>query len=396
MDEPDDPDKEYSNDDNKEEEKKKENNKKKNNFTNNADKTDKTPKKKKKKKKKNPANPPKSKQSDSLEVKPKINNPPKKKENLISNNNNDNNPSSERDINTNQNIDNNIEKMINFNDYLFDIMDYSKAFKEDRRGFFFTFISLIKNNSTLLFVISCDTNDLFTRVSVLILTLSFYIFINILFMFNTSILHLYIGKDDFDKYESKNVIMNLLIPFILLYIPIMLLKKITSIREFFYEQNYRFSKVVNDYESNRIKHSYMYDKVVNDDERKRIVKAQTQLRLHDIETQISKFKNYMDYWEKFVFWGGFIFLLFNFYLTTCFCGIYQNSFGCLISNTVMSMVFTFGISFIFFLISTILRIYGLSDGENITSFYISSLLNPTFILYGKIMIKRYKDDNYIE
>ena len=263
--------------------------------------------------------------------------------------------------------------------YLYDIMNFYEARKKDKRGFFFTFISLIKNNSTLLFVISCDTNDLFTRASVIILTLSFYIFINILFMFNSSSLHLYTGRDSDlqEKLEPKYVLLNILIPFLILYVPIMFLKKITSVREFIYEQNYEYAIVV------------------DASERKKLSPPQTQLRLHDIETQISKFKNLMDYWEKKVFRGGFIFLLFNFYLTTCFCGIYENSISCLISNTVVSIVFTICITFILLLLSAILRIYGLSN-EGIMSFSISTLFNPTFRLYGKEILPKDRDDDIDE
>ena len=73
-------------------------------------------------------------------------------------------------------------------------------------------------------------------------------------MFNSSILHLYTGKnyDLNEKLEPKYIVMNLLIPFLLIYIPTMFLKKITSIREFIYEQNYTFAIVVNAYESKRL------------------------------------------------------------------------------------------------------------------------------------------------
>ena len=117
-------------------------------------------------------------------------------------------------------------------------------------------------------------------------------------------------------------------------------------------------------------------------ERQILSAPQTQLRLDDIEKQITKFKNLMDYWEKKVFRGGCIFLLFNFYLTTCFCRIYQNSISCLISNTVMSITFTNCIIFILLLLSAILRIYGLSN-EGLMTFSIFTLFNPTFRLYGK-------------
>ena len=390
LEDPNDPDLEYPND---EEEEKKENDKK-NNFMSNVNKTPKK-KKKKKKKKKSPANPPKKKKSNLIEVKDDKSSDSNisdkksskgskskhtsfisdKKEDLISNNDNDNDIQGKSSGRISFKINKKEKsKIINKLDgYLLDIMNYDDASKKDKRGLFLTLISLIKNNSTLLFVISCDKNDLFTKVSVLILALSFYIFINILFMFNTSLLHLYIGKDpDFENSRPIYVVMNLLVPFLLLYIPIMLLKKITSIREFIYEQIYEFGIVVDAYEN------------------KKINPAQTQLRLHDIETQISKFKNLMDYWEKKVFWGGFIFLLFNFFLTTSFCGIYKNSFGCLITNTLVSIAFTISISFIFFLISTILRRYGLSN-KGIMAFYISALLNPTYLLYGKAMVTRDRD-----
>ena len=375
-----DPDKEYPNDDddNKEEEKKKDD--KKNNFMSNADKT---PKKTKKKKKNKKANPPKKepiiipvkndsssdKQSKKSDKKSNdisfISN--KKEDDLISNSPNNSSGRDFPEIKKNKLI-------IKLNSFLYDIMNYDEACEKDKRGFFFTFLSLINNNSTLLFVISCDSNDLFTRVSVIILTLSFYIFINIVLMYNTSLLHLYTDRETYEKYEPQYIVINFVIPFLILYIPIMVLKKLTSIREFIYEQNYEFAIVVKAYEKGKLS------------------PPQTQLRLHDIDTQISKCKNKMDYWEKKVFWGGFIFLLFNFYLTTCFCGIYQNSFDCVVANTIVSIVFTNVITFILFLLSTILRKYGLLN-KSIMSFNISTIINPTFRLYGKEMETKNKDDD---
>ena len=260
------------------------------------------------------------------------------------------------------------EREIIFNGYIFHVMNYDNAIdayeKEKREGgICFTFLTLIKNNSLLFFILPIDVNDLFIKISILILALSLYIFLNIILMYNSSILHLYIGKeiDEIEKEDNKYILMNLLVPFLFLYFPTLFLMKYISIREFFYEYSYKYSIIINNL---------------------RINKAQKQLRLHDIQTQISKFNNLMDARAFKLFIMGSIFLLINWYVSTCFCGIYENSNKCLIINTFISIIFTLVLKLLFFLVSSIIRILGFWLRSEIV-FKFSRIFNPTFLLYSE-------------
>ena len=372
-----DKDKEYPND-NKREEKK--DNNTKNNFMNKSDKSDKTKKKQKKtKKKKYPANPPIPKKSGAIDINNSNKSNDKKSDKQSSNNNTSYisdkkidqyydhkfaRSSSERIHILQQPENKEEEQSININGFLLDIMKFDDAKKKDKRNFFFTLLSTIKYNSILIFALPIDTNDLFTKVSVIILSLSLYIFLNIICMYNLSMLHLYIGgdKDPNKKSQPKYNAINILVPFLLLYLPTMFLKKLLSIREFIFEQNYKYNDIINS---------------------KKFNKAQKQLRLHDIETQINKFRNKNEDNSFKVFLFGGIFLVFNWYLATCFCGIYENSNLCLILNTLISIIFTYAFAYIFFLASSIIRRCVLSSGKWEIVYKISGCLNPTILLYSE-------------
>ena len=262
--------------------------------------------------------------------------------------------------------------LINYNDYILDQMDYETAQKFDTRGFLKILFSMIKNNSTILFANPFDKNDLYTKASVIILTLSFFLFINLLLMFDSSILHLYTDRDPIlkEKFNVKYFIINTLIPF-LFYIPISsFLKQNTSIKEFIYYKNFQVSQI----EGNA-----------------NLREGQKSLEFHDITTDNSKFKNEKEDSAKLLFIGGCIFLLFNWYAVTCFCGIYENSEDCLIINTVVSIISSIILSIILFIISASLRSYSLSNKKKII-YYISSFLNPIFYMYDNVRIKKEKSN----
>ena len=120
-------------------------------------------------------------------------------------------------------------------------------------------------------------------------------------MYNLFMLHLYIGgdKDPNKKSQPKYNAINMLVSFLLLYLPTIFLKKYISIREFIYDQYKKYDD---------IKYS---DKNF----------FQQILGYHDIETKISKFINKIEERAFKIFLFGGIFLLFNWYVATCFCGI---------------------------------------------------------------------------
>ena len=343
-------------------------------------------KKKKKKKKTNPSNPPRKNQNEKMTVKNEKNENKKSNLNDLTSyrSNDEGNQKNNNDIigmevknnkeintgryfmnkknrkETNKNTDSNQPKIDK--DILYDKMDYAE-YKDDR-GFCKMFSSMIKNNNKLFFIFGCDSNDFYSRASVTILPLNFYIFINYLLMYNSSTHHLYMDRD-FDlkeQLEGKALIVNIIVPF-LVYILTCIIKKMTSIKEFINDRNNEVEMITDDLKWG-----------------KKILKA------HDIKTKVSKFLNNMNDWGGELFFFGLIFLILNFYVITCFCGIYNNSFDCLLVNTCMSMIFTFIITLVLFAVSVGIRCYwGNKDDKNkMTSvaFGLSSCLNPFYVMYN--------------
>ena len=258
-------------------------------------------------------------------------------------------------INNTNNIDMNNErkkKKIYNADYLLDMYPLIKL-EKDHRKFCKQFFSLIKNNSTIIFGLPCnDVNDYFIKISVIILSLSFYIFLNIIFMYDSPSLHLYLGKDSQDDFQARHFIINFLIINIIFLFFVTILKRIISIREFISDIYYKYKSIISILSNNEKK---------TDRERARGV-----LKLHRIQTELSKFKNNNDFKAFLLAWIGSFFLFFNWCLVTCFVGIYINSNNCLVFNTFISICFRSFWLFFISLISTILRKYSkeIDEKEN--------------------------------
>ena len=155
-------------------------------------------------------------------------------------------------------------------------------------------------------------------------------------MNDNSSLHLYIGKELYEKTEPGKVVINLfLIPFIV-YMITLHIKKYLSVNEFYCRQMHNIDTILNVYK----------------DKEKRYVRV---LRLHNVETEISKFKDEMESREfKVVFYGS-IFLFFNWYLVVCYNGIYTHSLDCVLSNVFNSIFFAILFTSGLYLLSAPLR-----------------------------------------
>ena len=327
----------------------------------NSGKKKKNSKKKNKKtgKKKKNANPPKKVQNDQISVKENKKEDEKRSKGSKGSTYNKNNrtsffsdpqeikednivdvkrPSSSRKTNINKDSNKNKynNEEVDLDDYL---QDKKNNYKSDKRGLLRLIFSMIKNNNTIFFVIFKKENDLFALVSVIILSLNFYIFINAFLMFNSSSLHLFIDQDTDleEKTKGKYIFLNILVPSLLYYVTSKI-KKRTSIKEFICDKNYQYEKVFND---------------------PKIKDGEKNIRIHDLITDVSKFKNEKEQDTNTVLLYGIIFLIFNWYFITCFLGIYENSYDCLILNVFISLIFTLIFTLIVFVFSSILRYLGI-------------------------------------
>ena len=263
---------------------------------------------------------------------------------MNNNNNNDNGEQTNRRLkekNKEKGDDKNDKKDKN-NGFLLDVMDFNEAKKKDNRSFCSFLLSLIKSNNTLYFIIYKDGyNKIFARLALLILSFNLYIFVNIIFMNDNSSLHLYIGKDLYESIEPGKMFINLfLIPFIV-YMITLHIKKYLSVNDFYYRQMHNIDKIM------VLKNRY--------------VKV---LRLHNVETEISKFKDEMESRERKVVFFGSIFLFFNWYLVVCYNGIYTHSLDCVLSNVFNSIFFAILFTLGFYSLSAPLRKLGLCKFQN--------------------------------
>ena len=187
-------------------------------------------------------------------------------------------------------------------------------------------------------------------------------------MLNSSSLHLYLHKDKDLNEKNRGIFffINLFLYPILLYILSSVFKRIISIREFI------FDKI---YESEVIKSDKDYKGKKNE--------GKKSLKLHNIKTEISKYLNQKKGICSILFLVcGSIFILFNCYLVTCFCSVYNNSISCLCVNIIMSVLSGFILTLVLFAISSFLRYMSIKiSNENL--YNISRWLNPTYMMYKK-------------
>ena len=353
---------------------------KKSERNNKDNKSTKKKKKKKKKNSKNPANPPKN--EESIKVKNKEDSNSRKDQTTI---NSDKKEIKEEEIIKIQNSNNNMKSSRVFLNneenkpdegdnnkisYLLDNLSLSSSKKKDKRELLEMCFSLIKNNNTLFYIFLCDYNDLFAKGSVLILAISFYLFINIIIMLDSSLLHLYTGRDESfgERLKGSSLAINIFIP-PLMYIFTSLVKKRVSLKEFIYDKMNELREIT---EEKKI------------DERKKII------RIHDIKTDISKFRNVVNNNTTIIFVVGLIFLIVNWYVSTCFCGIYENSVSCLITNTLMSIFFSIILTTILFIVSAFCRYLAIKKGYE-SAFCLHTILNPSYLLYANEYRKKSKE-----
>ena len=248
-------------------------------------------------------------------------------------------------------------------DFSLDIMNFDET-KKYNRNLLQRIISMIKNNNTLCFVFYIGGfNTVFARVALLILPFSTYLLVNILLMTDNSSLHLYIRKEIYDDLKPSKVAKNLLTP-LLIYVFTSYLKKKTSLHYFYYRQGKIIANIIEKYSG-------------EENEKKLYIKI---LMLHNVETELSKFKDEMESKAGKVCFFGSVLLFCNWYLVVCYNGIYIHSLDCVLSNTFNSIFFTLLFTLVIFLASAILRTVGLNFDREII-YKISQLLNPCYIMY---------------
>jgi hypothetical protein len=247
----------------------------------------------------------------------------------------------------------------NDNDYILDKMDFNELIKEknkedenrvDRRTIIQMLISVVKNNSTIIYAFSQKhKDDFFLRSTILILCISFYICLNVFLVFNMSMVKVY------TNFKFGYCSLNIFIPCIV-SLPIIIIKKFMSMKELFYRAL--------QYQKNKINKTAISNNKNNKDTKE--------------EEIIKEIEIYQKYFEKATYiYGAFgiIFFVFNCVLLTSFCGIYPNSVSKLAINTIVSIIGSSVIIIIFYLIGVIIRYFSLKNEDEML-YIISRIFNP--------------------
>ena len=195
------------------------------------------------------------------------------------------------------------------------------------------------------------------------------------------------------KHFIKSFFINAIIPYITLIYPINNLKKYVSVEnnidDIFYKTydtliRYCNFKLENKKDKKNKKDKIKKKDILNDSE--------ANLKIHNIETEISLTRNTSDKRAcKLFFFGGF-FIIFNWYYLSCFCYIYPNSVEPLFINVIISITFAFFLSFIPYLIYAGCRKVAITN-KNECLFIISNLLNPQYEFCKKGKTKKNKRKN---
>ena len=252
----------------------------------------------------------------------------------------------------------------------YDLLEFDEAIKEDQRSFFKIIYSYELNNSIILFYFFLE-NDIFIRIAFFFLTITLYLFVNLMIMNTNSALNLYLRKNK-EYLSAGNFCRNLFYP-LSAYLVAYILKRKISIKDFLYEQYYQLYRILSSLDKNEI------------------TLQQAKIDIYKIEIKISKKKNKEE--KKILPLNNiftFIFLLFNFILSSSFCSIYENSLDCLIVNTLISILFSIAITRVLFLISSTIIFCSLRK-KNKNMFIISCFLNPYYISF--LSCKKIKSKN---
>ena len=279
----------------------------------------------------------------------------------------------------------------------------SSGQKKVGRSFCQMFKTMVESNNTIYFVFRCnDKNDCYAKISIGILSAYLYIFINLLIMIKGPSLHLYLRKDN-GKFSFLSFIVNLFFPYFIFYFSILKLKKDLSIEEFLNEQYYELYRILCDFTQGKKKEKKsknndieekdaniltvkvksketekLKEKPKKEENRKKDKNAiinELRLKIHNLETKISKKKNEYQKENQKLFGFGLVLIISTWYFMCCFLEIYENSYDCLILNIAMSALSSLIVSFGVYLISSSFRYWAIKKRRRCL-FSISEFFNP--------------------
>jgi hypothetical protein len=285
------------------------------------------------------------------------------------------------------NIENNKDQFFSDYNYLLDRKSYdyliaNKNHKKlgDNRSYFEMLLSVVKSNSTLIYIFSFRIDDIKIKISILILCINLYLFITASLQYNMTMLLLY------DNFWLGGF---LLFAFISCFVsfPIIICKKYLSVYDLFYEMfSTHIEYAFKEKKSRTLKHNISNIKMSI----KLSESVNQERKASEIGNKISNYvKNVLMETIIYTIIGG-VFLFINAIFITSFCGIYPNSVKSLFLNTFVSILMSYIFILIFRSIGVALRYYGLKKQNefiyNISRFF--NILNLTWNDFMEIICNK--------
>ena len=228
---------------------------------------------------------------------------------------------------------NNVKK---YNDFELNSFSYEEAIKNDKRGFYFYYISLIKRKHPVIFYFCSfnDYNSIIIKVCLFFLSVSIYYFINTLFFDESTIHKIY---EDEGTYNFGYLIPHISYSFLISHC-------------FSFVFKYIFLSERNLYEIKNLKN------------------------IDDISDVLHKVKRCLVLKYICFFVLSLIFLIFFWYYLSSFGAVFQNTQIYIVKNTSICYAFALIYPFIINILPSIFRIYSLSDKKRKWVYNISKFL----------------------
>ena len=269
----------------------------------------------------------------------------------------------------NELTDKNINKVIEYNDELLNLKDFSLKYQ----NFISIYLADLKRHHILYFSFCCDINNIFLKLSFFSLTMSLYFAINTFLIVDSNMSDAYYDKT---KAKPLYIIMNLFLPFLICGL-ISFAIKLIIMPQFYIN---KIIKIIqnNDKLKNLICSNKKEIKNEENNKNEEIIEVKKKQRKHNIKNQarnISKeqkyelnkneeYQNeknrlekefgllYSSYLKKVIIYyaASFVVLGFIWYMMTSFCAIFKNSGVKLILNSFISIFASFLLPFILGLI----------------------------------------------
>ena len=281
----------------------------------------------------------------------------------------------------------NEKKFSSDNSYLLDRKSYDYLIENiknenlgDNRSFMEMLLSVIKSNSTLMYILLFKIDDIKIKVSILILSINLYIFVTASLQYNMTMLLLY------NNFWFGGLLLYALISCLVSF-PIIICKKYLSVYGLFYEM---FSLHIEYAYKEKVKRDLKHSICNSKDSIKLTESIIQEKKASEIGNKISKYVQNVLIQTIIYTAVGFVFLLINAIFIISFCGIYPNSVISLFLNTFMSILMSCVFIIIFRSIGVTLRYFGLKQQNklmyNISRFF--NILNLTWDDFMKIIFSK--------